>query len=366
MDAGKLGLLDNLRFSNGPEGLKNYFRELLRVDRDSALSVINDNDTRFGTLYLLKSELPEKLVQNDLNPLYRKALDLAGSLTGKVSPKIEGRIRKSGEDTAFTLRWIIRTGLPEDGLGNRYEQLMERAAALLVKSFGDTSVLPELVEMIFERNRRGALLRELVWAFFEARCPESLRLVAKRLESMDKRDVELAKKLLCFIPGISDNAPTGATGIMTADAAGSMKGNMERNMAKETARNISMNAGDGLTGAGLHTIALNWLEENQQFLYYTGESMHLCSMPQHYRVSWSAKYMCRSVSVDNGQPLLEYQPAEIEILSRFENLPETLQKQLADYSHIFYKRNISQWNAWIRLPVKEQAAAASLGMEGWI
>jgi hypothetical protein len=346
MDAGKLSLLDNLRLSNGPEGLKNYFRELLRTDRDGALKAINDSDIKFGTLYLLRSELSEKLVEDDLNPLYRRALNLTDDLTRKVSPKTESSIRKAGETVVSALRFIIRTGLPEEGLGSKYEQLIDRTAALLVKSFGDASILPELAGIIFDRNRRGALLHELVWAFFEARCPESLLLVAQRLKSADKRDVGLAKELLCFIPGIAEDPAEG--------------------MTKETAHNIPMSPGDRSAGTGLYTIALRWLEENQHFLCYTGESMHLCSMPQHYRISWPAKYMCRSVSVVDGKPILEYRQPEIEILSRFERLPETLQKQLADYSHMLYKRNIRQWKVWIRLPVEEQAAAASLDTEGWL
>lgn len=346
MKAVKLGLLDNLRLSNGPEGLKNYFRELLRSDRDSALAAINDSDARFGTLYLLKSELPEKLVQNDLNPLYRKALDLADSLTGEVSPGTESNIRKAGEAAVSVLRWIIRTGLPEEGLGSKYEQLMERSAALLVKSFGDASVLPELADMIFERNRRGALLHELVWAFFEARCPESLRLIAQRLESADKRDVGLAKKLLCFIPGMADEAAEAIT--------------------EGTTHNILRSVSNDSAGAGPYITALNWLSENKHFLLYTGESMHLCSMPQHFHVSWTAKYICRPVSVDSGEPLLEYQPFENGNLSRFEKLPEISQKLLAEYSYVLNKRDIRQWNTWIRLPIEEQAAAASIDTEGWI
>ncbi|MGE5615163.1 MAG: hypothetical protein ACM3XR_12255 [Bacillota bacterium] len=347
MYAGKLGLLDNIRLSNGPEGLRNYFRELLRINRDSALAAINDNNIRFGTLYLLKPELPEELIRHDLNPIYRKALELAASLTGKVSPKTESEMRRGGGDTAFILRWIVKTGLPEEGLGGKYEQLMERAAALSIKSFGDTSVLPELAEMIFDRNRRGALLHELAWAFFEARCPGSLRLVAQKLESADRRDVELAKELLCFIPGIAGKPAEGAV--------------------QGSAHNIPASAGDRSTGAGLSKIAMDWLEENQHFLCHTGESMQLCRMPQHYRVSWPAKYMCHPVSVNDGKPLAEYQPAEIEILSRFERLPETLQKQLADYSHMLYKRNIHQWMTWIRLPVEQQAAIAATASDtgGW-
>jgi hypothetical protein len=346
MDAGKLGLLDNLRLSNGPEGLKNYFRELLRVDRNSALAAINDSDTRFGTLYLLKSELPEKIVQSDLNPLYRKAVDLADSLTGKVSPGKESNMRKADGETSSVLRWIIRTGLPEEGLGSKYEQLMERSAALLVKSFGDASILPELADMIFERNRRGALLHELVWAFFEARCPESLRLFAQRLESADRRDVELAKNLLCFIPCIADEASATT--------------------AEETTHNFLRSESGDSAGAGLYLAVMNWLSENKHFLRYTGESLHLCSMPRHYRVSWPAKYLCRPVSLDSGEPMLEYTAAETGTLSRFEKLPEILQEQLAEYSYALNKRDIRQWSAWIRLPLEEQAAAASIDAEGWL
>jgi len=335
MNDGPISLLDNIRISNGEQELRNFFRRQYEIDYVAASEMINDKDLHFSTLFVLKDDLPRKIIEKELNPTYRKALFLAGLLSSKYNGRqkdiprvIEKRLRSKKDDYISSLRWIVGTGGPEDNLGSKYEQIIERAAALLVKSFGDTTQLPALAELIFARYRRKALIHELVWAFFEACSPDSLKLLASRLNSSDVRDAQLAKRLLSFIPGIADN---------------------------------SLN-----TRLSPFSTVSGWIDENRPFLCYTGENLHQSNTPMPYSVSLSAKYMCHPVSIHTGKPLMRYLPGENKKLAVFEKLSEERQQQLAAFSWLLYRRNIYQWNEWIRLPVDEQIALASQMTEGYV
>ena len=312
-------LLDNIRSSNGSEGLKNYYHDLLRSNRKKALEMINDPKLQFGILFLLRHELLKASATGELNPLYRNVLRIVEMLAAGKNMQAERVIHSGGNDSVTAIRWIVKTGYIESDSGNDleyYEQLMEKSAALLTKSFRVTAALPELAEMIFLRNRSGRLIHELVWAFFEARSPESLLLLAQRLVSTDIRDAELARRLLCFIPDVEKTSM--------------------------------------LSGSALYSRVINWLQENKPFLYYTGESLHLCNLPVHYAISSAAKYLCHPVSVDHGDPLPALNEFESELSSQFGRLPEQQQQQLANFSHMLCRRNIYQWNAWIQLPLHQQ------------
>lgn len=335
MNEKPLSLLDNLRLSNGPQELKNYYRGQFQIDRHNAIEMLNDQNLHFSTLYLLKSELDEKTINNNLDPVYRKALDIADLLSAEMQKRsawspgnVEKKLRSTDDDTISALRWIVGTGGPEDGSDSKYELLIERSAALLIKSHGDTTQLPALAELIFARNRRKALIHELVWAFFEARSPDSLMLLAQRLNSRDSRDASLAKKLLSFIPGIEDESIH--------------------------------------TRLSPYSWVSGWLEENRPFLCYTGENLHVSNKPMPYSVSAPAKYLCHPVSINTGEPLMPFLPSENNKLSAFKKLPEKLQQQLAAFSWMLYRRNIYQWNSWIRLSVNDQSALASQMMGGYL
>ena len=334
MSSKSIGLLDNVRINNGPNGLKNYVQNLLQRNREKAFELINDTNLQFRTLYLLRNLIQNANAESALNPLYLRALEMAAELTGtsgltgQNAAKAEKSFRHRNEDAVPVLQWMIKTGAVDhfrDGFideapDKEYDCLMERAAALLTKSFRDTSVLPELAEMIFAQYRNGKLIHELVWAFFEARNPESLLLIAQHLHSPDRKDIELAERLLCFIPEI-EKWP-------------------------------------GSAGITAYNRVLYWLRENRPFIYYTGESLHLCNSPRHYAVSLPAKYLCRPVSVDTGEPLSPFNELEAKLLLQFGEHPEQIQQKLADFSLILYRRNIYQWNAWIQLPLNRQIGFA--------
>ncbi len=335
-------LLDNIRISNGPDSLRSYFYELYHTNREKLLELLNDHNLQFSSLYILKQDIRQNSLLEKLPSLYVAALEIAeelsdnigtlrtSNITGKlprwqgVSPQamtaagIEKRMRLDIQAILPSLEWIVGTGWGNELNTSVYELLMERCTALLLKSFRAGALLPAVAGQIFERNRHGKLIHNLVWAFFEARDPDSLYLLVQRLGSTDIRDITLAKKLLCFIPGLENT-----------------------------------------TGTAAYYKAMRWLSENRPFLYYTGESMQMCSRPVHYSVSLEARYLCRPVSADSGKPLSALQDNEMRLLADFRDLPETVQQLLADFSCMLYKRNIYQWDSWIRLPVVRQAEAVS-------
>lgn len=270
-----VSLLDNIRISNGPEGLRSYFSELFHADRGMLPELLNDRHLRFGTLYLLKSDIKSAGLDKVLTPIYKRALELSEELSGvkpvntaqagrRIAPvrkrmgrRLQDEYRAGGKAqniseilsdavTISALEWIVGTGWDSDMPEGSYELLMERCTALLLVRMRDKSALPAAADAIFSRHRQGRLIHNLVWAFFEAHDRESLYLVAQRLVSPDSRDAALARKLLCFIPGTDDDRADGPT---------------------------------------LYRHAVGWLSENLPYIRYTGESMQMCPKPLYYTVS---------------------------------------------------------------------------------
>jgi len=326
MPANPLSLLDNVRLGNGTDGLKNFYIDLLKKDRVKALEFINDQHLKFGSLYHLRYECSSPQEVKAINPLYGKALHLISELSGKADRNSEAKMRSDGDSTYAALKWMMKTGFDENEPGSGYDQVMEHTAALLTKSFNDTDVLPEIAEMIFTKNRSGKLIHELVWAFFEARKPESLTLIAQGLNSADSRDVELAKRLLFFIPCIRENS--------------------------------------GMPMNTVHTNTMTWLQENLPFLCYTGESLHLSGQPLFYTVEWNAKYLCRPVSSENDELPSILNPFENELVKHFKELPDNTRKNLADFSYRIYRTNFNQWADWIQLPLMSQVNMTEHHMGG--
>ena len=50
MTGAPLSLLDNIRVSNGPEGLRSFFSELLHTDRIGLVELLNDRHLCFSTV----------------------------------------------------------------------------------------------------------------------------------------------------------------------------------------------------------------------------------------------------------------------------------------------------------------------------
>jgi hypothetical protein len=191
---------------------------------------------------------------------------------------------------------------------------------LLKKVHNDKTILPGVLNMIFVRNRKGLFIDDLIWAFFQARDPYSLMLIANYLGSQDVKDIKLACKLLDFVPSI------------------------DMTVGKSTKKQ--------------YIDFFYWLKENYHFLYFTGEGFQSTSKPIPYIVILNAKYLCKRVSLHTGKPLVPLSTSENNLLSDFNNLDEDNKLLLSTFSIRFRYRNIYLWKSWINHSITDQISIA--------
>lgn len=306
----KVGLLDEFRLKHGADNLREYFHGLVRKDKDQAIKLVNDENLLYPTLFILQPEIRRFDLFTQLNIRNIQAIKLVYST----------KISENREDNHSVLKWILETGYKEDGLNDRYDEVMDTAAIILTKVFRDLSCLPAIEELIFNRNRKGTFTHDLIWAFFEVEDPRVITMVTNRLQSSEQKDIELAREFLNFIPCITENS--------------------ENDPIKQ------------------HECALKWINENQNYMYYTGETCQQASNPCRYAISLEAKYLQRSVKdVQEGQSrsLDDY---ESRSLDNFMKLDDYSKSMLSKCSEILYKRSKYNWNKWLQNPIDKQLAVA--------
>lgn len=313
-------LLDRKRLDDGSENLKDFFCDLLENDKEKAVNLINDENLQFASLFILQPEIEKYGVLAHLIPRHRKALEVTGEVLTRQNSNIECLSLQCREDTHSVLKWVIETGYFDDGLNDQYDEILEKTAILLIKIFKDETILHIMVKMIFNRHKKGYFIYDLVWAFFEFRDVNSLRMIAHRLCSPNSKDVKLAKKLLNFIPGMD----------------------VKKRVDNEK----------------LYFYTLDWINVNYSFMYYTGESFQQTSNPKHYCLSVEAKYLCKEISNDNIKLLRSLTIEESKLLDNFKILDDETKILLSNYSFLLYRQNMNMWNIWINYPVKEQIRIA--------
>jgi len=219
------------------------------------------------------------------------------------------------------LKGMFDRGLNQHGLSNEDDEFLDITALLLIKTHKDKTILPIIIDMIFFRNRKRLFTHDLIWAFFQARDPYSLMLIANYLGSEDINDAKLACKLLDFVPS------------------------------------IDMTIGNCSTKQYIDFFY--WLSENQPFLCFTGESFQRTSKPKPYIVSLDAKYLCKSISLYNSRPLIPYTKKETNLLGFFNNLDENNKLLLSSFSLRIHNKNIYLWNSWINHSMTKQITIAN-------
>ena len=322
------GALDTIRLDKGPDGLKTFFQELGRNDYKEAISILNEENLHFSSLYILKPEIEALNLYNYLSLQNKIAISIIDEiLEGNKSMQPMGCSSSEYiQIVCSVLKWILLSGFIDDGLEDDYDKVLDASSALLAKVYGDRTVLPIMADAIFERNRKGHLYNDLVWAFFESRYPYGLILIAARLLSKRPEDARLAQKLLSFIPGMD----------------------IKRASANERQ----------------HLTALHWLRKNYPFLYFTGESFQQSISPRPYRIVLEAKYLCKTVSIDTGKTIEPLSGNEHKLLKEFSELGNDARIMLSNYSLMLHNNNINRWNKWIHRPTMEQVEIAGLWMEG--
>lgn len=315
-----------LRYA-GSRQLKEEFARLTQDHPEKAATRINHDRLRFPTLYHLLPEIEKSGLFPQLSLRNQTAVLLCANIRTKWRPlaEVAARLPVSEEFVGSVLRWMFRTGEADDGTDDDFDHVMDVAAAVLIRSCRDTSVTPEMVRLLFRRNRRDRYIHDLAWALFSSRDTGIIRLIADYLRSPRRKDVELAEKLLRSGPEAEAPARGGRQSRYEAYAA--------------------------------------WLRENEPYLMFTGEGFHQSSEPVPCSVNLDAKYLCRQVSAparESPRPVTEEERRRLE---EFRRIGEQEKAHLASYSHRLHGKDKSRWEQWMAAPVGRQIEIARRGPE---
>lgn len=313
-------LLDEIRLNKGIDRMKEIFYDLINNNPERAVKLINDNNVQFASLFILQPELKKNDLFSRLSIRNQRALELTNGILLKEISNTERFSSEYKIDDYSTLKWILETGYIDDGLNDQYDEVLDTAAIILAKVYKDKSSLPTIEKLIFNRYRKGAFIYDLIWAFFEVAESDSLILVANRLRSSNRKDVELARKFLNFIPCIRMYS-------------------RDENMKQ-------------------YQCSLKWIKRNKDFLYYTGETYLQTSNPYRYDVSLKAKYLQKTVSDVNGEQSRSLTQDESTCLDRFNRLDDASKLSLSNYSSMLYGKSKYKWSKWLQNPIDKQIEIA--------
>jgi len=323
----RIAFLDHVRLKDGIDELKKVFQESAAHDKEAAVNSLNHEDLQFTTLFLLRDEIEKLAIVEQLSERNRIAREIVEDVLSreKESPPASCRLPICDyiQMVHSVLRWMLETGSKDDGLSSEYIQVIDTTASLLTTVFRDEMVLPLIADLIFTRSEKELFNYYLIWAFFEARVPYTLDLIANRLRSPRVKEAKLARRLLAFVPGIDVHKDT--------------------------------------EGEQQYQTFQLWLEENSPFLHYRGESFQETSKPVPYDVALKGKYLGRSVSVDSGEILSPLTKEEDQILEEFEKDDEEVKDSIATYSEVKRYQSLEDRNIWIRRPLTERRKAEKLG-----
>ncbi len=311
-------LLDRERSRRSPVSYCTYYRNILVQNRTQALALINDTKLKFPSLYLLIQEIIDFNLFSGLNTRNITALKIYTDVfhNQNLSTKLYSYVITKGFFEQQVLRWMFHTGHKWQGPKEEfddYDALMDATAAILIKKYQDKSILPSVVNLIFQRNRNNLFIHNLVWSFFQSYDPNSFKLITRYILSVNQKDRELAAKLLHL------NTPHDPS---------------QRQRAVDSYR--------------------SWISENKPYLYFTEEHFQSSSAPNPLAVDLEAKYFSKEVSPRHKKPLQPYTQDELQSLRTFHQLPNKEKEMLATYSHRLHQKNLHLWKQWMDHNIDEQ------------
>jgi hypothetical protein len=257
--------LDIKRIKDSEAKMVEFFNHLVNDDVEEALKLVNEKNLTFPSLFLLRSQIEKQFPFDRISLRNKLALSIVNEilLSRKDITAYQDMPLNYLLSTHSTLKWMLESGADADGLSSEYDEVLEKVAIILTEEFHEKSVLPIVADIIFKRYRQNSYIHDLLWAFFEARDPQSLLLIAEYLRSSELRDVELAHELLSFVPDIKFN------------------GNYDCDKQ--------------------YSLFTHWLSENILFLRFTGDNFQQSNHPVPYVIIDEAKYINQPVFLDTGK-----------------------------------------------------------------
>ncbi len=273
---------------------------LLNKSKDQAVKLINSQGFNFPDLYVNISVIDN--VIDYLNDTVKHAVLFIHSVLNQEKTK---KNKNLYEHAVF--RWIFDTGF-SFCIDDDYNEILNITVSSLINTYKDISILPNVANMIFIRYRQSANTHDIVWAYFRTESILCLKILSARILSKDDKEASLVRKLL----------------------------------------NI-----DGENNKQTYYRYIKWIEENEPFIYFTGESYQYSSAPVIYKVDKDCKYICKKhgsvLSID-----------EKKHVSEFKSLDEQQKDLLSSYSYKLFKTDREYWRSFLGMPIDKQLSESNV------
>lgn len=317
--------LDQIRVNEGADKCRVAFNNLLKKNTRRAIGLVNDRQLGFPCLYILHEQIIQPRIQRYLGSRNIIATRIVNQIRGSGVPASD-YLSSRRDEVYSVLRWILETGSAEEIPEDDYEQIIDTTVSVLINVYRDMEITPLVVNLIFKRNRNGRFIHDLTWALFNFHDPQVLKLIANGIRSSDTKDTELAAALLNI----------DETGL-TADN------------------------GDG---EKRYVAYLQWLQENQPYMYFTQESFQYTSKPVFTTVDMERKYLQKAIPSYEKQPISPSDDEEKESLAAFRQLNFEEQRALSGYSQELHNKSLEEWKKWVRASTRDQIRIAKDRREG--
>ena len=318
--------LDKLRIREGLDRCKVVFHRVIRRSRRKAISLLNDKRLSFPCFYIAVSEIQTYNLEKYLHLNHRLTLNIIKEIKEPDNKNNTDYLSQKDDKVYTVLKWILETGYSEDGIDNDYEEILDIVVSVLMNTYQDKKSMPIVKDMIFNRNIKNHYIHDLVWALFRIHDPQVLKLVAEGIDSQKDENVELAYNLLNI------NLP-------------------DTNVLKNEANHA-------------YESYIQWLEENDPFLFFTEESFQYSSKPIFSTLDLERKYMSKGSKGYEKELLLPDNDFEKTCLESFNVLNKEEKEILSEYSYKLHNKNIHAWAEWLHHPIEEQVQHAMANRRG--
>ncbi|WMJ23863.1 hypothetical protein RBG61_04135 [Paludicola sp. MB14-C6] len=301
--------LSQIRKEQGVHALQNSLEALFTQNQDQAIELVNDHSIPFPWLFFSLPVIKKLYLFEELNERNICALKLCAHIQRNF--KLQARVfpySYENKDSYYPiLIWMFETGIAEDGFNDDYDEIMDGVVSLLIHNYQETTILPQICELIYDRNRKGTFYHDLIWAYFRSNNHEALAYIAEHFRSKNPKDIRLTCKLLhCDMPE-TDNPEQ------------------------------------------YYYMFMNWYDENKPYLSFTDEFFQKTNKPQVFQVDMNAKYLTKPVQ---GNP--EMTENEANHLMEFQNKPIEDQILLSHFAHTLNKQSQEAYNRFMSFPVSQQ------------
>lgn len=318
--------LDKIRINYGIDKCREVFLNIYKIDKWTAVALLNDSRLTFPCLFIFLRIIEVMKIKNFLSYQNITVLNIIDRIQNMERYRNGKDYLSAHKEVAYPiLKWILETGCADDGLDNEYEEIMDVTVSVLINIYRDKSILPAVADMIFLRNRKGHFIHDLVWAFFQSCTPYALKLIAERICYSDQQDIDLACQLL------------------------NIEALKSRNSTKYRQKQ--------------YLTYIKWLDENDKFLYFTGESLQFSSNPILCKVDLERKYMNKGSTSYSMQSIVPEDENEKKLLKAYKMLSDEEKIVLSEFSHKLYHKSISEWKKWMNAPIDDQIEIAKAGWE---